>query len=94
MESSQNSAQAAYEIPEQSLVNNLTIISAKNGNEVFRVSLKSRGDFVIPRPGDVYEFFDNIEGAAIKGVVTKVAHRNGVSGGPAFNGAVEVIVES
>lgn len=82
-----------HTIPEQNYQTTLVVIELKGGKEVGRVSIKSTTMPTIPSIGDFYDLSDNVANKKVSGIVTKVHHKNAVSGGPVFTGSVEVILE-
>lgn len=80
-------------VPQDSYETTLTVIKLEGGVEIERISVKSTAAVTVPQFGSYYELQDNVDGKAITGIVTKVLHKNGISGGPVFSGSVEVILE-
>lgn len=80
----------AHKVPLNQYETTLTVIKIEGGIEITRTSIKSSAAVSVPQLGSVYELYDLVDGKELRGVVTKISHKNVVNKGPVFDGAVEV----
>ncbi len=83
-----------HSVPPGSYETTLTVIKMSSGVvETERASVKSTAAVTIPQLGSFYELHDDIYNKELKGIVTKVSHKNSIAPGPVFIGSVEEILE-
>lgn len=81
-----------HKVPLHHYETTLTVIKVEGGIEITRTSIKSPAAVCVPQLGSVYELYDLVDGKELRGVVTKISHKNVVKKGPVFEGALEVTI--